>query len=205
MEFLKKKEEGGAPGIPGPGQGTPTEAVLTMAQQGMSPNQVVEALQRQGYTQTQIYDALNQAASKAHVEQGIPTPAPEMPPAQAPAVMDAPTQEYAPAADAEQFEEIAESIIEEKWQEVRKTIGAMKEAQDDSNKRFLTMQQEITDLKDEMNNLHKAIVTKVSDYDKNLINVGVEIKAMEKVFQKILPTLTDNVNELSKITKDMKQ
>ena len=31
-----------------------------------------------------------------------------------------------------------------------------------------------------------------------------QIKALEKVFQKILPTLTENVNELSRITQDIK-
>ncbi len=43
------------------------------------------------------------------------------------------------------------------------------------------------------------------EYDQNILNVGTEIKVMEKVFQKVLPTLTENVNELSRITKGMKK
>ena len=46
-------------------------------------------------------------------------------------------------------------------------------------------------------------MSKIADYDKNLLSVGTEIKAME-VFQKVLPTLTENVGELSRITKEIK-
>jgi hypothetical protein len=42
------------------------------------------------------------------------------------------------------------------------------------------------------------------DYDKNLLDVGTEIKAMEKVFQKVLPELTSSVQELGRITKTAK-
>lgn len=34
---------------------------------------------------------------------------------------------------------------------------------------------------------------------------NTEIKAMEKVFQKVLPTFTDNINELTKVTKELKK
>ena len=47
--------------------------------------------------------------------------------------------------------------------------------------------------------MHKGILGKISEYDQNLVNVGTEIKAMEKVFEKILPSFTDNVQRLSRI------
>ncbi len=43
-------------------------------------------------------------------------------------------------------------------------------------------------------------MSKISVYDQNIRNVGVDIKAMEQVFQRILPKFTDNVNKLSRIT-----
>ena len=52
--------------------------------------------------------------------------------------------------------------------------------------------------------VREIIVAKISDYDKNLLDVGTEIKAMEKVFQKVLPELTGSVSELSRITKGIK-
>jgi hypothetical protein len=57
----------------------------------------------------------------------------------------------------------------------------------------------------DLEGLHKAIVARIGEYDKSLLDVGTEIKAMEKVFQKVLPDLTGSVQELSKITKDMKK
>ena len=62
----------------------------------------------------------------------------------------------------------------------------------------------MSDVKADLETLHKAIVSKIGEYDKNLLDVGTEIKAMEKVFQKVLPTLTENVSELSRITRQVK-
>ena len=45
---------------------------------------------------------------------------------------------------------------------------------------------------------------KISEYDQNIIDVGTEMKAMEKVFQKVLPSLTENVNKLERMTKSSK-
>jgi len=52
--------------------------------------------------------------------------------------------------------------------------------------------------------VHKAAwqvdkIGKISEYDKNITDVGVEIKAMEKVFQKVLPTFTENVNKIDRL------
>ena len=61
------------------------------------------------------------------------------------------------------------------------------------------------DLTNSLNNLHKSIISKISGYDKNITDVGTEMKAMEKVFQKILPSLTENVNKLDRMTKSSKR
>jgi len=49
------------------------------------------------------------------------------------------------------------------------------------------------------------VLGKIGDYDKTLENVGTEIKALEKVFQKILPGFVENVQELSRITRRIKE
>ena len=36
-------------------------------------------------------------------------------------------------------------------------------------------------------------------------SAGADIKAMEQVFQKILPSLSDNIQELGRITQDIKK
>ena len=62
----------------------------------------------------------------------------------------------------------------------------------------------MNDIRADFETLHKGILGKVGEYDQNLTNLGAEIKAMEKVFSKILPTFTENVNELSRLAKDLK-
>ena len=65
-------------------------------------------------------------------------------------------------------------------------------------------EQQLKDLSSGLNSLHKSLIEKISEYDKGITNVGTEIKAMEKVFQKILPSLTENVNRLDRIAKGSK-
>lgn len=102
-------------------------------------------------------------------------------------------------------EEIAEAIIDEKWEELVRNLNKFSEWKEKTDSTISKMEQEITDVRDSFDKLHRAIIGKIGEYDQNILNVGTEIKAMERVFQKILPTFTENVNELAQITKDAKQ
>lgn len=105
----------------------------------------------------------------------------------------------------EQIEMIAEAIIDEKWKELTNHINKIIEWKEHTESKIDHMEQEMADMKKNFDTLHGAILGKVNEYDKNMVDLGVEIKAMEKVFQKVLPTLTESVGELSKISEDMKQ
>lgn len=218
LDFLKKKEEAppavelyGPPGPPptqeppAPGE-TPTEYVINMQKQGLTANQIIQILQRQGYSQKQIYDAINQASVKGSVEGGPPfqsVPPPEGPIGPPPG--PPPMQSAAAQQQRQQdIEGVVESVVEERWKEFEKKAEKEKDWKDKTEARLTRLEQYVTDLKADLDNLHRAIVSKIADYDKNLLSVGTEIKAMEKVFQKVLPTLTENVGELSKITKEIK-
>jgi hypothetical protein len=170
----------------------PTEQVIAMQQQGMTNMQIVQNLQRQGYQPQQIYDALAQAEARGGIE-----PMPETPrPAEG---MALPQPEMHKG-----YEEVAEAVVEEKWQDFTRELGKMNEWREATNSRLDKFEQSLSDAKADLDNLHKAIVSKISEYDKNLLDVGTEIKAMEKVFQKVLPELTGSVAELSRITKGVK-
>jgi len=107
--------------------------------------------------------------------------------------------------ELERIEEIAEAIIDEKWNDLVKTINKIIDWKDQVESRMGKMEQEFTDLKTDFTALHKGILGKVGDYDKNLTNIGTQIQAMEKVFQKTLPTFTENINELNRITDQIKK
>ncbi len=201
--FGKKKEEE-APPIQ-PSAGTPVDQVMTMKNQGYADNQIVENLQGQGYNSSQVLDAMNQAG----MSQQMPDqPAPEQAPH--PAEPYPPTEQYTqqppedygtPVTEKERIEELAEAIIEEKWNELVKDINKVIEWKETTESRINRIEEGLNDLKGGLDSLHKSIIAKISDYDKNIGNVGVEIKAMEKVFQKVLPTLTENVNRLERMGK----
>jgi DNA-binding transcriptional MerR regulator len=216
--FGKKKEN--APASPFEGLGAemmpaPVDRVVNLQQQGLSNDQIIAALQREGFPLNKIMDAMTQASSPP------PAPAPMQQPQynQAPDDYPAPQMQqmpqmpamqqqqygYAPAQNnTESFEEIAEAIVEEKWKDVSKEVAKTGEWKEAIVSRLDRLEQSVTDIKADIDSLHKAIISKVGEYDKSLIDVGTELKAMEKVFQKVLPGLTENVSELSRITSKVK-
>ena len=203
--FKGKKKAPPSPPMPYPDtpvapQGLPIEQVQYLKGQGMADSQVVQYLQAQGYDSASINDAFAQidagspAGPVADVP-GMPLPEQDLPAFRVNFAKDVPSASV---------EEVAESIVEEKWREFTKELGKITEWKDKSESRLTKVEQELHDLKDDVENLHKAIVSKIGEYDRNLLDVGTEIKAMEKVFQKVLPELTGSVSELSRITKGIK-
>jgi len=170
----------------------PISQVASMQAQGLTNNQIIQSLQRQGFQPTQIYDALAQAEAKKSIE-----------PMEVPGEM-APKTEIRPPPIHPESEAVVEQIIEEKWQDLQKDLGKINEWKDLITSRLDKLEQSTTDMKTDLDGLHKAIVARIGEYDKTLMDVGTEIKAMEKVFQKVLPELTGNIQELSRITKNVK-
>lgn len=203
LDIFKKKRKEAPPEMPmtsdfpiSPPSGLPVEQVSYMKSQGMANEEIISSLQTQGYTPRQIYNAIAQFEAGPPATPTGPGAFPEMPEG---------IPETAPSAKPSAgFEEIAETIVEEKWTELTKELTKFSEWKETTDSRLDRIEQSIADLKSDLDNLHKAIVSKIGDYDKNLLDVGTEIKAMEKVFQKVLPELTSSVQELGRITKTAK-
>lgn len=201
--FVKKKPAPSTQGMPfgmppnapmGQPMDVPISQVAQMQQNGLSNNQIMQALTRQGYQPQSIYDAFAQAEARKTIE---------------------PMEPHVAAPQESHFEEqreqhppteaIVEQLIEEKWRELQKDVSKIMEFKETVGSRIDKLEQSVSDLRIDLEGLHKAIVSRIGEYDKSLLDVGTEIKAMEKVFQKVLPDLTGSVQELSKITKDMKR
>lgn len=101
-------------------------------------------------------------------------------------------------------EELIEAIIDEKWTELVKDVTTIIEWKNATESKIKLLDQQIGALKADFDKLHQAVIGKVSEYDQHILDVGAEIKAMEKVFSKVLPVFTQNVSELSKVTDDIK-
>ncbi len=114
-------------------------------------------------------------------------------------------QQYGPSFESQRIEELAEAIIDEKWNEIVRSINKIIDWKERVEARVTKIEQQLEDISKGMDTLHKGVLGKITDYDQNLTNVGAEIKAMEKVFQKVLPSLTESVSELGRITDGMKK
>jgi hypothetical protein len=228
---LGKKKENGALQPPAPmnaGAGVPLDQVKTMQQQGMADNQIIQTLQRDGFSSSQIFDAMSQSdlapgspqplddvpvfnAQQDNYQDEFMPPAQQSPPPMAPQqpfnTFQAPVSQEVPMASegSERMEEIAEAIIEEKWDEFMRSVNKIIAWKEKTEARISAMEQRVNDMKQSFDSLNKNILGKIDGYDKDIKNVGAEIKAMERVFQQILPSFTDSVNELSRITKNLKK
>lgn len=189
------------------GPDVPIDQVAAMKGQGYSNNQIIQTLQRDGYTSSQIFDAMSQAEmSETSMQPNDIQPIQQVPSqmGSVPMGQQYPMQPgFVPPASTSN-EELIEAIIDEKWNELVKDINKVIEWKQKADTKLQVMEQRMTDMKDQFDKLHSAIVGKIGEYDKNMLNVATEMQAMEKVFSKVLPSFMDNVNELTRITENMK-
>ncbi len=194
------------------GPDVPIDQVAAMKGQGYSNNQIIQTLQRDGYTSSQIFDAMSQAEmsenntmQQDNIQPIQPMhPYSEMPQQPVPSMGGMGGGMMMSGLGGSSNEELIEAIIDEKWNELVKDINKVIEWKQKADAKLQVMEQRINDLKDQFDKLHQAIIGKIGEYDKNMLAVSTEMQAMEKVFSKVLPSFMDNVNELTRITDNMK-
>ncbi|MGC8929847.1 MAG: hypothetical protein ACP5OZ_04985 [Candidatus Woesearchaeota archaeon] len=206
---------------------TPINEVLQLRTQGLTNAQIIDVLQREGYNSDQIFDALSQADVKSSLQQSPPLESFNVQNQMAtenPQVFQQQLQQtqqseedynyggfsqYAQPSildtETEKIEQIAEAIIDEKWNDLVESINKVIDWKNKVEARIVKIEQQLNDLKQLYAELQKGILEKVGEYDQHILDVGTEIKAMEEVFKKIMPSFTQNVNELSSIVKNLKK
>ncbi|MDD3263765.1 MAG: hypothetical protein PHT94_02620 [Candidatus Nanoarchaeia archaeon] len=103
------------------------------------------------------------------------------------------------------LQEIIEAVVSEKLSDSLKKIEELEKYRDEISRRVDEMDFKFSLLREDFNNLNSSILGKIGDYDKNIVGIGTDLKAMERVFQKVLPVFTENINELGRIAKDFKE
>ncbi len=166
---------------------TPVEKVMVMKQQGYDNSQIVQILQRDGYTSAQVFDALNQVELRSGAGiSGNPT----MPQHQ---------QVQLQAEQQSSVEEYVEAIIDEKWTELEADIQKIVDWKNRSEQQIVELAGRVDDLKDRFDKLQASIMGKIGEYDTTMKDVGSDLKAMERVFAKVLPEFTENVKQLADV------
>jgi prefoldin subunit 5 len=117
-----------------------------------------------------------------------------------------PAQQHAHLMDQQSsVEEYVETIIDEKWQELERDIQKIIDWKNRSEQRITDLSSQMAELKERFEKLQTTMLGKVGDYDRTMQDVGADLKAMERVFAKVLPSFTDNVKQLSEITEKLKE
>lgn len=105
----------------------------------------------------------------------------------------------------EELQEIAEAIIAERWQKVSKEIDELKRVQEDLSAAIGGMQERMSNLEKKMDMVIQEVLGKVEEYGKGISDVSTELKAMQKVFNTILPTFTEDIKELHELVGEAKE
>ncbi len=108
-------------------------------------------------------------------------------------------------SNIDEIEELIESVVDEKWRSIMENVGDIGLWKDKVRTEVLSIKQELLRLENRLENLQKAILGKVRSYDEHMVEVGSQIKALEKVFSRIVEPLTTNIKELDRLTKQLKK
>jgi hypothetical protein len=117
------------------------------------------------------------------------------------------SQGFAPSGgmDSDRLHEIVEAIIHEKWNDLMGNIGDLAVWKERTRNDLVSTKQELIRLTERFENLQNAILGRVKEYDQGITGIHTEMRALEKVFEKILEPLTSNIKELTRLTDEMKK
>ncbi|MBD3259209.1 hypothetical protein GF371_01100 [Candidatus Woesearchaeota archaeon] len=195
-------------------KGIPTDRIIQMQQQGYSNDQIVSVLQREGYKSSEIFEAISHAEVKKGVT-GAPAAnitEPESPMEMKPKSVAQPKQMQGitpppiskPSISTEKIEQIAEAIIEEKWEEVTENINKVIEWKDRTESKLSDLNTKFEQAKTSVQGIKDEFMEKLGEYDKKLTEISTDVQAMSRVFEKILPQFMESVGELSRIASGTK-
>ncbi|MFA5142146.1 MAG: hypothetical protein WC471_04210 [Candidatus Woesearchaeota archaeon] len=179
------------------------DLILQMKNSSYTNDQIIQQLQNQGYNSQDIYDAMTTADMRTG--QPIMEEGQMFQGTQSYDIAQAPVENLQMSSVRDEIEATAESIIEEKWAEFEDSVKRILDWKAEVETKIESFTKELDDLKLDISNLQKGIFGKMNEYDKSIMNVGTDIKSMEKVFKEILPAFTENVQELGRLTGKTKK
>ena len=178
------------------------DEMMNLRSQGLTDNLILAELTQRGYPPQQVQMALSSAASEGDNFASSP-PYPQSgysQPQQTPANPSDPQQ----GNIYERIEEIAESIIDQKWDELIVEVKKILEWKERIEQKQTQLQNDVAKLKEDFTLLHQGVLGKLEDYDTRMRDVGTELNAVGKVFKDVIPEFVENVKELSAITGKVK-
>ncbi|MEK6901550.1 MAG: hypothetical protein AABX37_04360 [Nanoarchaeota archaeon] len=165
--------------------------VMQLRSQGLPDSLVTGELTKRGYSPEDISLAISQADVSSVSGGGASSPQ---------------SNGITPQSDIySRFEELAESIIDEKWDDLLAEVRKIMEWKSRVEERQNAIEREQQKLAEDFKTLHLGVLGRLEDYDTRMRDVGIQLNAVGKVFKDVIPQFVDNVKELSAVTKEWKE
>ena len=107
--------------------------------------------------------------------------------------------------DTNRIQELAEAIVNERWEDLMSKMGNLPAWKERTHVDLSGVKQEVMRLENRFEQLQQSVLGKVREYDEGVRSIHTEMKALEKVFERILEPLVSNIKELDRITKELKK
>lgn len=186
-------------------QGNLGQEVADLRNQGLTDQLIAEELKQKGFNDNEIGNAISQ------MDMGrMPPPGGQddfmPPPSSAPSYNSPPPPPPGASGNIyERVEEVVESIVDEKWDDLISEVKKIVEWKDKIEQRQSRIEGDLTKIKEDFKILHQGVLGKLESYDNRMRDVGTELSAVGKVFRDVVPEFVENVKELSSITNQMKK
>lgn len=185
----------------------PIEQLINLKRQGLNNQAIFQMLMKQGFTPEQISEALrrielNEQVGKMAVPRGGMMP-PNTPPQMPPNMGGMGQQQQRPSYSTAQISQIAEAIIEEKWKALLDNVNKVIAWKESSEAKMRKIEQDLAIVKQDFDRIHQTLNNRMHESESAVKDVGVDLKALTKVFEKILPGFIDNMHSLDRITKEL--
>ncbi|MEM4713981.1 MAG: hypothetical protein QXQ79_00335 [Candidatus Nanoarchaeia archaeon] len=184
ISFFKKEKPETLPETKEPAlfpEPSATEKLPTFEEQGLRPAQPVFPLPA----------PVSLAPPQIPLPESMPKPPPFRP--------------ESPKPLSEEIEEIAEAIIAERWQKLTKELDEIKKIQEEFSASLSGLTERLGILEKRMDTVIQQVLGKVEEYGKGISDVGVELKALQKMFNTLMPTFTENIKELQELVEKAKE
>jgi len=188
---------------------SPVQDVMQLRNQGLTDQLIMNELSKRGYDPSQVQMAISQLDSGYGQEMPTaPSSYGNYGGGQSSYPSSPASSNSSSGADGniyERIQEIAETMIDEKWDELLAEVKKIVEWKEKVEEKQLKIESDVQKLKDDFNVLHQGVLGKLEDYDTRMRDVGTDLKAVGRVFKDVIPEFVENVKELSSVTERMKK
>lgn len=212
----KKPENVPPPSLPDINQEIPESVIKDMLNQGLTQGEIVNQLRNKGYTYSQINKALNEVVKKEAVreeeEKDVDFQQPQFPPEQKSQENETQIQQSVSPEEFSSYEE--QPLVPENMEELIEVIVAEKliDVEDNFekvNKRISKIEKNLAQLRDDVNELkirkdedEKKFLGKIEELEQFMEASHGRIGGLERALKEVLPTLVENVRDLTTMMKE---